>query len=275
MYSYFINNLKKKFAINNSELHHVNGIIHSLYLVLERNKRYINPNVYAIIQDTIKNYNDLTVDVEIDSKYVSEHSFNNNNNILRSILYQFNYNINRRYRKIKHINDVYIKLSNITENEYFRVVKTYNDILSEELIKTGLVALPRQIGLLNIILFPNNKPTIDWNESNKFKQRLIDEGVTVRNGNNGGENWLIRSSDDYRFKICFARGNNLATSKSRFYVFSPTNYTNGVYRTYDFLKSLTLDICFDVRFGLIQKIRNYRLIDPTVDIVYSYITKNK
>ena len=277
MYKYYINNVIKKFTIANSELHHVISIIHSTYLVLYRNRQYIKPKVYDKIMYDIKNYNNKNRNSELGlSVYdVREESFTDYNTILRNVIQQFNYNANRKYNKVKEQVDKYIKLTIVSEEEYYRIVKTYNDIIAEELVKTGLAPLPRRMGNLNIILFQNNNPNIDWNKSNKFKQNLIDEGIKVRKGDNGGESWLIRNEDEYRYKICLDKGYNLAKDKYHLYVFVPTNYTNGKFRNYDFLKDMNINMCFDSRFGLVQKVRNYRVIDPTIDVIYSYFGKNK
>jgi hypothetical protein len=63
-------------------------------------------------------------------------------------------------------------------------------------------------------------PKINWGESNKYRQELIDAGETPLKDNNGGKPWLVYYIDDEYFRLAWQKP-TVCTKNLKFYKFLP------------------------------------------------------
>ena len=72
-----------------------------------------------------------------------------------------------------------------------------------------------------------SKPTIDWWESNKYKQELINDGKQLYDADTGeGEKWFIYYTDPWYCKYHWQKSRCKISNKSA-YRFTPTRGTKG------------------------------------------------
>jgi len=64
------------------------------------------------------------------------------------------------------------------------------------------------------------KPRINWGASNKYKQKIIDEGGTPLSGDNGGKPWLVYFTDDEYFRLAWIKP-TVGIKNTKFYKFLP------------------------------------------------------
>lgn len=103
--------------------------------------------------------------------------------------------------RLKDIWEIYMKRGGSLDKKTFKLeVQTFlrnafNTILEGKELQIGY-----HIGSFKIARFARtySTPVINWGESNKYKQKLIDEGKPLYNNETGeGNEWLVYFTDGY------------------------------------------------------------------------------
>lgn len=127
------------------------------------------------------------------------------------------YDAYRWYRKNKPKDKKYI----LTSSQYFKIIRTLNQALAQQLIDKGKIVLPERLGIVEIKKYT---PTIKL-ENNKVKTNLpIDWNATVNLWCEDKEckqnKTLVRKNVAYVFKIRYDKTKANYNNKS-FYQFTP------------------------------------------------------
>ena len=127
------------------------------------------------------------------------------------------YDAYRWYRKNKPKDKKYI----LTSSQYFKIIRTLNQALAQQLIDKGKIVLPERLGIVEIKKYT---PTIKL-ENNKVKTNLpIDWGATLNLQCEDKEckqnKTLVRKNVAYVFKIRYDKTKANYNNKS-FYQFTP------------------------------------------------------
>lgn len=127
------------------------------------------------------------------------------------------YDAYRWYRKNKPKDKKYV----LTSSQYFKIIRTLNQALAQQLIDKGKIVLPERLGIVEIKKYT---PTIKL-ENNKVKTNLpIDWNATVNLWCEDKEckqnKTLVRKNVAYVFKIRYDKTKANYNNKS-FYQFTP------------------------------------------------------
>lgn len=127
------------------------------------------------------------------------------------------YDAYRWYRKNKPKDKKYV----LTSSQYFKIIRTLNQALAQQLIDKGKIVLPERLGIVEIKKYT---PTIKL-ENNKIKTNLpIDWNATVNLWCEDKEckqnKTLVRKNVAYVFKIRYDKTKANYNNKS-FYQFTP------------------------------------------------------
>ena len=246
-YDTYLFKIEKKFATDSNELHYVKGIINSIFRSIKFNRPTLdkyNTIIYEQLEASANQYINLFDNKLFD--YLSDKKE------LKDLVNKFLSLMN----KIAYLNKritTYKALYSMTEADFNNAMRINGEELAKTLVFTGRVILPANLGTLAIYIATHVKPRIDWGESNKMKQCILDEGGIPKNiANPDGEKWLIyRTDKDYPFvKYLY----NKAIFNLQYYTISISNYNNcnrdGIVET----KPRSFDECFRSQYGLLQKI---------------------
>lgn len=93
-------------------------------------------------------------------------------------------------------------LSRIPRDIYYNLQETINWNISNSILKGDFYNFGRGLGRISIKYCKRNfkKLVIDWGNSNKFKDSLIERGLTPYTKEEGGAKWFIYHTDD---DFCF------------------------------------------------------------------------
>lgn len=220
IYNIYIDNLR------NNILNYENLIFN-----LNSSKKYLlgklTPYKLYIDNFTKINYNNidslkLIIRIEDDifiSKATSEEEIVNRINFVNIIN-----NISSINSKLNKVNLEINKLNNRNQsyNIFKFIIGQFNKKNSTEILKGETLSIGFKLGEIRIqkkrrykgdenveSMQPHNYKVVNWGESNKLKQELIDKGFTPYKaikdeegniiGDNGGHKWLIYFTDDYSY----------------------------------------------------------------------------
>jgi len=142
--------------------------------------------------------------------------------------------LDKRYKKLDKL-----KKEILSYTIYKDVISIFNKSMVDEILKGESFNLGFGIGIIKIRKKKRNllKPVIDWNESKKLKQQIINEGgtpyeVTKRDvegkplENNGGEKYFVYRTDEYSCWWYWYKSHS-TLANLELYSFSPTTGENG------------------------------------------------
>lgn len=113
---------------------------------------------------------------------------------------------------------------------YLRTLKSVNLDIAAAILKGYSYRFGKNLSFLEIMLKPRHKnpdskfnhKVINWGESNKLKQQLINDGKTIRTKDNPkGENWLIYYNDAFNCWWTWNKSYTTVKNKTK-YSFKPT-----------------------------------------------------
>lgn len=131
------------------------------------------------------------------------------------------------------------------------VIREFNKEISDKILK-GYKFKAVNLGIFEVLRVPRKKATINWNDSKKYKQELIEKGITPysRDENPDGEKWFIYFTDPWYFKWVWFK------TKASKYVGNLFYYT--------------FTASFDNKRGIAKAIKNNNL----AELDYELYTKN-
>lgn len=133
-----------------------------------------------------------------------------------------------------------LKINTINESTAREIIETFNDKISNEILYKGYsFRIGGALGLIRIrkvLCDKRIKKRINWNESNKKKKELIEQGrlpfeVLERDenrkaiSNNGGEHWFVYFDQPFDYLWYWSKNRNIAFN-SAYFKFRPTIYNN-------------------------------------------------
>ena len=123
----------------------------------------------------------------------------------------------------------------MTYKTFIKIIEAYNKKVLKALVEEGAsVKLGNNLGYLYILrqkkkdLF--SMRNIDWGESNKFKQELIDRGDTPKDENNpDGKNWFQFYEDTDYLRVAWTKKyGTCKVPNNSVYAFYPTRSISGI-----------------------------------------------
>ena len=132
---------------------------------------------------------------------------------------------------IKDIHKDYVKhVEDPIETRLFKqICEEFNMLIVESILDGGEFNMGSNLSTLSIRRIERNpsKPTIDWWESNKYKQELLSEGKKLYDAATGeGEKWFIYYTDPWYCKYHWQKSRCKISNKSA-YRFTPTRGVKG------------------------------------------------
>jgi len=132
---------------------------------------------------------------------------------------------------IKDIHKDYVKhVEDPIETRLFKqICEEFNMLIVDGILDGGEFSMGSNLSTLSIRRIERNpsKPTIDWWESNKYKQELLAEGRELFNADTGeGEKWFIYYTDPWYCKYHWQKSRCKISNKSA-YRFTPTRGIKG------------------------------------------------
>tara|TARA_R110000765_G_scaffold345237_1_gene435506 strand:- start:20 stop:496 length:477 start_codon:yes stop_codon:yes gene_type:complete len=117
----------------------------------------------------------------------------------------------------------------ISKKLFRDICSTFNIESINYILEGGKFKLGSNLSTISIIRLSrnNSKPMINWGESNKYKQELLDEGKKLYNHKTGeGHKWYIYYTDEDYCRYYWNKGKCKITNKS-VYRFTPTRGYKG------------------------------------------------
>lgn len=132
---------------------------------------------------------------------------------------------------IKDIHKDYVKhVEDPIETRLFRqICEEFNMLIVEGILDGAEFNLGSNLSTISIRRIERNpsKPTIDWWESNKYKQELLAQGKELFDVSTGkGEKWFIYYTDPWYCKYHWQKSRCKISNKSA-YRFTPTRGVKG------------------------------------------------
>lgn len=107
--------------------------------------------------------------------------------------------------RLKDIHKIALERNSVSENinysDYYNFVRLFNRKICKEIIEKNY-KFNTGFGIIEIKKKPRTKPIINWGESNKLKQELINKGLTPFNKETSpdGINWFIYYETSITYK---------------------------------------------------------------------------
>ena len=132
------------------------------------------------------------------------------------------------------LEDIYIDFDmrsnlELSKNLFRDICSSYNQEVVNALLDGQTIDLGNNLSSLSIARIKRNpaKPTIDWGESNKYKEELLAEGTELYNQDtNKGKKWHIYYTDADYCRFYWNKGKCKVPNKS-VYKFVPTRGIKG------------------------------------------------
>lgn len=142
--------------------------------------------------------------------------------------------------RIKHLEQVNADTQQtvMSEKKFRDILYYFNTKAKDALINEGRVINMKQyLGYIYIQKIPRNDERFgskssampNWNESKKYKQELIDQGIQIKDKEHpDGENWIVYFDDDHYVRYSWTKKKGACRVKNHnFYAFYPSAGKNG------------------------------------------------
>jgi hypothetical protein len=109
------------------------------------------------------------------------------------------------------------------------ICSEYNQEIIESVLDGSIIDLGNNLSNISIARIKRNpsKPVIDWGESNKYREELLEEGYELYNTKTGkGKKWYIYYTDEEYCRFYWNKGKCRVPNKS-VYKFVPTRGLKG------------------------------------------------
>lgn len=115
-------------------------------------------------------------------------------------LHAYLYTCRVKIPKIKHEIKVLKLACSMPDRLYFIIQYWFNREIGNHILRSGVYNFGQglsKLGISYVLRSKNAKPVVDWGESNKLKQRLIEQGYTPKSKENpDGVKWLLYRTDE-------------------------------------------------------------------------------
>mgnify|MGYP003154099191 CR=1 FL=1 len=119
---------------------------------------------------------------------------------------------------LSHIYEDYIEENGFIDRKLFRdICSDFNIEVMDYILEGKAFNMGNHLSTLSIVKQKRDprSPRINWGESNKYRQELIDEGKDLYNFETGkGTRWHIYYTDEHYFKYYWRKGKCLIPNKS-------------------------------------------------------------
>ncbi len=159
-------------------------------------------------------------------------------------------------------------------DKYIAIIKLLNIEISKHVLKGGMYSFSKDLSHIYIKekLRDTRTNNINWGESNKLKQKLINEGITPYDKllNPDGEKWFVYHTNTYNY--WWKWNNHFCNFENvKYYTFIPTAYVNTPTRKkQDFLNTCKSndDIINSNLIGNVEKVNYLIEFDPLYHLTY-------
>jgi hypothetical protein len=105
---------------------------------------------------------------------------------------------------------------------YNEIVTSFFEYVKDDLINGFRVALPNNIGQLLFIRFDIKKRFVDWGETNKMKQYLIENDLPLYDKDTGkGNKYIMYSDQSSAFKLQWMKRKVFMSKMYKIKIFRP------------------------------------------------------
>lgn len=192
------------------------------------------------------------------------------------------FRIYARYNRLQHMLSE-IKASYIPFTTFSLILKTYNDRIIHSVLKGNTFPMG-QLGSLSVTRKPRLfhldesvgviTKNINWHESNKKRQELIDQGITPYDKNTApdGVKWFIYHDEPYTYWYKWIRSKWIRNKKV--IKFTPTNFINTPDRDHQTIiaNAKTIDdIIKTDKLGNMNKLQTLVKYSPSIASTYTLI----
>jgi len=195
--------------------------------------------------------------------------------VLRNYLISFIQQVSRE--KVLQSEVSKLNLEKVPLEIYKYIIESFNTDMSKYILNGGTFNLGYGLGNLHIEKKERKKeqkPAINWGESNKVKKELLDAGERLYDHLSfpTGKKWLIRFSDDSSYWWRWGcKGRYI--KNIQYFSFVPTNFINTKERSQNLIattsKSIS-DILNNEKLGNRDKLNILLKFDPTHAIKYTH-----
>jgi hypothetical protein len=109
--------------------------------------------------------------------------------------------------------------SQIEKSVFMDICNTFNALIFEYILEGKTFNMGSNLSTLEVRRMERDPriPAIDWGESNKYKQELLDEGTPLFNKKTGeGVKWHIYFTDEHYYKYHWRKGKCKVKNKSAY-----------------------------------------------------------
>ena len=119
---------------------------------------------------------------------------------------------------LQHIYKAYVDTNEYIDKKVFRdICEEFNISIMEDILEGNTFNMGNNLSTLSVVRKerdPRN-PKVDWGESNKYRQELLDGGEALYNSETGeGTKWHIYYTDGYYCKYYWRKGKCRIPNKS-------------------------------------------------------------
>jgi len=252
-----------------------------LYKVISTLIEYII-NGKTVWDKITKLYNDKSLQIpkyftKIDISKVNVYNENNIKlSVLRNYLISFIQQVNRE--KVLQSEVSKLELEKVPLEIYKNIIESFNTDMSKYILNGGVFNLGYGLGNLHIAKkerTKEQKPAINWGESNKVKKELLNAGETLYDHLlfPTGKKWLIKFSNDFSYWWRWSnKGQYIKNIK--YFSFVPTNFINTKERSQnliaDTVKSID-EILNNDKLGNRDKLNILLRFDSSHAIKYTHV----
>jgi|GEM_PF-4901386 len=108
----------------------------------------------------------------------------------------------------------------LSYKEWSAICQEFNEMVMDEIILKGeKINLGANLSTISIARIKRNysNQQVNWAESNKLKQKLLDEGKHLYDSKTGeGENWLVYFTNDWYCRFYWNKGHCTVTNKTAY-----------------------------------------------------------
>ena len=171
------------------------------YLMLKYPGRFKNTELWYDVLSELDYLKNMNLEMDTELQKLEQEDTN---------IYSFTSTTEKIYELKREIYNNQEKINSLTKEnpskkiklldyETFKeVIYKYNKLAVEQLIEGEVLNLNEKLGYLYILKVNRMNKAVDWEESKKFKQVLLDQGKVPKDEDNpDGENWLVYFQSNY------------------------------------------------------------------------------
>ncbi len=111
--------------------------------------------------------------------------------------------------RLKDFHATYLKHGGTLDKKAFKsVIQTFLRLSMDDIVQGGSLHIGYHVGKLQVYRIKRSfrRPIVDWGETRKYKQQLIDEGKPLFDKETGeGNKWLVYNTDEYYYGLVWKK----------------------------------------------------------------------